>query len=103
MKIINLDGFKVERKITLGGIEYEVYGMAVGDFIGGDVNEDNPGEEKTTTQKISAMLDTIVSKTSMPREVVEKQSFPVIRAILAVIYGNDPVAQAEKEDGTKGQ
>lgn len=103
MKIINLDGFKVERKITLDGVEYDVYGMAVGDYINGNTSAEIEGKEKTATEKINAMLDTIVSKTSMPREVVEKQSFPVIRAILAVIYGNDPAAQDNGEEGSTAE
>ena len=100
MKIINLDKFKAIQKVSLSGQEYEVYGMTVGQFIDGTLQEKlkaaNDGDPK---QIFCTMLEALEKMTNIPVEVLKDQNFKVLETLLSIAQGNDPEETQEKSEG----
>jgi hypothetical protein len=99
MNVINLDKFRRVQKVTLGGKEYEVYGLSVDDYLNKGVIE-NIDKAKTDADRVTAMLEVLKQFTNIPPNILLKQEFPVWTALILVIQGIDP-NEAEKEPEKK--
>ena len=103
MKIINLDKFRRVQPVTLGGKEYEVYGLSVDDYLNQGVIQ-KVEQAKTPQEQVSAMLEALKRFTNIPIEVLRRQEWPVLTALIHVIQGIDPEDAADKQaKGGKGK
>ena len=100
MNVINLDKFRRVQQVTLGGKEYEVYGLSVDDYLNKGVIE-KIDKAKTDEQRVAAMLEALKQFTNIPPNVLLKQEFPVWTALILVIQGIDP-NESDKEPEKKG-
>jgi hypothetical protein len=94
MKIINLDKFRIQTAVELQGVTYTIEGRTVEDFLANDLDERMAGcsDEKEKTKLMVSELEKI---TTIPKEVLMKQHFPVLHALLQIINGIDPESQAQ--------
>ncbi len=89
MKIINLDKFRIQSVVSLDGVNYTIEGRTVESFLESDIDE----RMKTCSnekERVKLMVEELEKTTSIPREVLVKQQFPVLYAILSVMNGIDP-------------
>ena len=96
MNVINLDKFRRVQQVTLGGKEYEVYGLSVDDYLNKGVIE-KIDKAKTDQDRVTAMLEALKQFTNIPPNVLLKQEFPVWTALILVIQGIDPNEEREPE------
>lgn len=89
MKIVNLDSFKAVSKVKLDDIEYEVYGLTVNDYLHKGYMEaiDNATDR---IDQVKAILAVLRALTNIPEDVLLKQPFHILTALLMVIQGIEP-------------
>lgn len=101
MKVINLDKFATFQKVSLGGVEYSVQGKPVEDFLTDTVAK-KLEEAKSNRDKVEVLVSEVERISDIPREVLVKQTFGVLNAILMVAQGVDPEAkEASEGEGSK--
>lgn len=102
MNVINLDKFRRVQLVTLGGKEYEVYGLSVDDYLNKGVIE-SIDKAKTDEARVTAMLEALKQFTNIPPNVLLKQEFPVWTALILVVQGIDPNEEREPEEKKGGK
>jgi len=100
MDIVNLDQFKEVVKVTLEDNQYEVTGFTVGDFINTDL-EAEVAAAQTPKDKARIIVEKLKQFTNIPEDILMRQQFAVLNALIAVAQGIDPSKQAENDDSKK--
>lgn len=100
MRLINLDQFKKSTMVTLDGIEYEVMEMSVEDFINSPF--DTMIQKATTIEdKVDVIISHLKSYTAMPEEVMRRQGFGVLNALITITQGGTPEADPKEQSTGK--
>lgn len=99
MKIINLDKFRIQNTVSLDGVNYTIEGRTVESFLESDIDE-RMKECVTEKERVKLMVAELEKTTTIPREVLVKQQFPVLYAILSVLNGIDPEANPAGGDAS---
>lgn len=95
MEIINLDEFKTMKKVTIDGQMYEVYGISVGEFIDGKLQDNLAAKEGDIKAQVAIMVETLTTLTNIPVEVLKGLSFKALNALISIAQGGEP----KKDDG----
>ena len=95
MEIINLDAFKKIKRVVLDGQRYEVYGMTVGEFVDGKLEDKLAQAGQDMKKMATAMIDALTEMTNIPLETLKKQQLEVITALVQIAQGSDPTAKAD--------
>jgi hypothetical protein len=101
MKVINLDKFRIETVVELQGVNYTVEGRTVENFLVSDLDE-RLNACANERDRVRVMVDELETLTTIPREVLLKQHFPVLKALLEILNGNDPESQKSDEAQASG-
>jgi hypothetical protein len=64
MKFVNLDQFRAVTKVTISGVEYEIYGLTVADYLGRDALED-VNKATTREEQIIAIMEILRRMTNI--------------------------------------
>lgn len=97
MKVINLDRFRTTQTVSLEGIEYEVYGMTVRQFL------ENGGEQhefENAQDQFNFFIDKLEKSTNIPRDVLVDQEPGVLAALFKVCQGIDPEIEEGAPEGS---
>lgn len=98
MKKINLDKLKTRTPVELDGVEYTVRAVTVEEFVN---DEFNIPEDATAEERTKAMIQAIHKLSGIPVDVLMKQEFGVLNAIMAISQGQEvddgEVVETEKK------
>lgn len=94
MKKVNLNKLKTNTPVDLDGVEYTVRGVTVEEFIN---DEFNIPDDATVEERIKAMVKAINKLSGIPEDVLLKQEFAVLNAIMAISQGQDLEEAADTE------
>jgi hypothetical protein len=97
MEIINLNKFKEAQKVKLDGVKYEVRTLNVNEFIDNDIQTRLEAHTEMKEQ-VKEMINIVGSYTTIPKDILIKQSFGVLNAIIMLIQGVDPETQEEETE-----
>lgn len=93
MKVINLDKFREFQTVELEGAQYKVFGMTMEEFLEDAIQSRLDALAGDTKGLMREMISIVCEKSDVPREVLVKQPFRVLNAILQVTQGVDPEAE----------
>ena len=88
MKVVNLNKFKQDQDVTLDGVDYTVRHLTVDEYMNNTVQE-RFKDCKDEKEKARVMIDVIGEFTTIPKEILVKQPFTVLNAIIQLIQGVD--------------
>jgi uncharacterized protein with GYD domain len=102
MEIINLDKFKAIKKVSIGGQVYEVYGITVGDYIDGTLQDKLAAGEGDTKEQLKHMVSALTGLTNIPVDVLKALPFKAITALLTIAQGSDPDDPEQEKASQEG-
>ena len=100
MKVVNLNKFKQNQDVVLDSIEYTVRHLTVDEYLNNTVQE-RFKDCKDEKEKARVMIDIIGEFTTIPKEILVKQPFPVLNAIIQLIQGADLDDEEQAEAAEK--
>lgn len=100
MKVINLDKFKTMQQVSLDGKVYNIQGRSVESYINGDLQA-RMEAAKDEKERIQIVIAEIVKMSDLPKEVLMKQPFQVLQAIIQVSQGVDVDADPEEVEAAE--
>lgn len=94
MKKVNLNKLKTNTPVDLDGVEYTVRAVTVEEFIN---DEFNIPDDATVEERIRVMVKAINKLSGIPEDVLLRQEFAVLNAIMAISQGQDLEEAADTE------
>lgn len=100
MRLINLDQFKKATMVTLDGVEYQVSEMSVDDFVNSPFDA-KMKKAKTIEEKADLIIAHLRLYSDMPEEVLRRQGFGVLNALITITQGGTPEADPKEQSTEK--
>ncbi|MGA1846766.1 hypothetical protein [Deferribacter abyssi] len=87
MKVLNVEKFRNSAKVLIGGKEYEVRGISVGQFA---KDLDVSGVQMPDNERMKKMRNLVLSHSNIPENVIDSLDESQLVAIYLVMRGFDP-------------